>query len=152
MCFGYTLSKRSFVIPLNSIDNIADAEENLGEIEVREAHLAKSLFFIDPCDWERKNRLKVYKGLYCMSTGKFKKAADLCSWIPFLPSPLTKYFPMTSFYTVLTSIIFLDRLSFSGLAEQIKLDRYLHPHIKYYMREIRTVVYSQFLESYKCDY
>lgn len=25
---------------------IADAEENLGESEVREAHLAKSLFFI----------------------------------------------------------------------------------------------------------
>ncbi|KAM1128934.1 hypothetical protein TB2_038723 [Malus domestica] len=37
----------------------------------------------------------------------------------------------------------------SGLTEQIKLDRYLHPHFRYYMREIRTVVYSQFLESYK---
>lgn len=33
---------------------IADAEENLGESEVREAHLAKSLFFIqigDKVDW-----------------------------------------------------------------------------------------------------
>ncbi|CAL9121333.1 unnamed protein product [Musa acuminata var. zebrina] len=106
-------------------DKIADAEENLGESEVREAHLAKSLFFIrigdkekaleqlktteektvaagqkmdlvfytlqlgffymdfdlisksiDKAknlfegggDWERKNRLKVYEGLYCMST------------------------------------------------------------------------------------
>lgn len=29
---------------------IADAEENLGESEVREAHLAKSLFFIRICD------------------------------------------------------------------------------------------------------
>nr|XP_028960058.1 26S proteasome non-ATPase regulatory subunit 6-like [Malus domestica] len=37
----------------------------------------------------------------------------------------------------------------TGLTEQIKLDRYLHPHFRYYMREIRTVVYSQFLESYK---
>ena len=37
----------------------------------------------------------------------------------------------------------------AGLAEQIKLDRYLHPHFRYYMREVRTVVYSQFLESYK---
>lgn len=37
----------------------------------------------------------------------------------------------------------------AGLTGHIKLDRYLHPHFRYYMREIRTVVYSQFLESYK---
>lgn len=33
---------------------IADAEENLGESEVREAHLAKSLFFIRIGDKVRK--------------------------------------------------------------------------------------------------
>lgn len=37
----------------------------------------------------------------------------------------------------------------AGLTKQIKLDRYLQPHFRYYMREVRTVVYSQFLESYK---
>ncbi|KAI5424180.1 proteasome regulatory particle subunit [Lathyrus oleraceus] len=115
-------------------EKIADAEENLGESEVREAHLAKSLFFIrigdkekalehlkitetktvavgqkmdlvfytlqlgffdmdfdlisksidkakslfeEGGDWERKNRLKVYEGLYCMSTRNFEKAATL---------------------------------------------------------------------------
>ncbi|XP_055822563.1 26S proteasome non-ATPase regulatory subunit 6 homolog [Solanum dulcamara] len=227
-------------------EKIADAEENLGESEVREAHLAKSLFYIrignkgkaleqlkvterktvavgqkmdlvfytlqmglfdldfaliSKCidkakklfeeggDWERKNRLKVYEGLYCMSTRNFKKAADL-----FLDSISTfttyELFPYDTFifYTVLTSIITLDRVSlkqkvvdapeiltvigkipylsefmnslyecqyksffsaFAGLTEHIKLDRYLQPHFRYYMREIRTVVYSQFLESYK---
>ncbi|KAK9278125.1 hypothetical protein L1049_027684 [Liquidambar formosana] len=227
-------------------EKIADAEENLGESEVREAHLAKSLFYIrigdkekaleqlkateaktvavgqkmdlvfhtlqigffymdfdlisksidkaknlfeEGGDWERKNRLKVYEGLFCMSTRNFKKAADL-----FLDSISTfttyELFPydIFIFYTVLTSIISLDRVSlkqkvvdapeiltvigkipylseflnslydcqyklffsaFAGLTEQIKLDRYLHPHFRYYMREIRTVVYSQFLESYK---
>ncbi|KAG5234226.1 26S PROTESOME SUBUNIT 6 [Salix viminalis] len=227
-------------------EKIADAEENLGESEVREAHLAKSLFYIrigdkdkaleqlkvtegktvavgqrmdlvfytlqlgffymdfdlisksidkannlfeEGGDWERKNRLKVYEGLYCMSTRNFKKAADL-----FLDSISTfttyELFPYDTFifYTVLTSIISLDRVSlkqkvvdapeiltvigkiphlseflnslydcqyksffsaFAGLTEQIKLDRYLHPHFRYYMREVRTVVYSQFLESYK---
>ncbi|XP_043723595.1 26S proteasome non-ATPase regulatory subunit 6 homolog [Telopea speciosissima] len=227
-------------------EKIADAEENLGESEVREAHLAKSLFYIrisdkekaleqlkvtesktvaigqkmdlvfytlqlgffymdfdliaksldkaknlfeEGGDWERKNRLKVYEGLYCMSTRNFKKAASL-----FLDSISTfttyEIFPYDTFifYTVLTSIISLDRVSlkqkvvdapeiltvigkiphlsefmnslhgcqyksffsaFAGLTEQIKLDRYLHPHFRYYMREIRTVVYSQFLESYK---
>ncbi|XP_011040415.1 PREDICTED: 26S proteasome non-ATPase regulatory subunit 6 homolog [Populus euphratica] len=232
---------------LNKLDEkIADAEENLGESEVREAHLAKSLFYIrigdkdkaleqlkvtegktvavgqrmdlvfytlqlaffymdfdlisksidkaknlfeEGGDWERKNRLKVYEGLYCLSTRNFKKAADL-----FLDSISTfttyELFPYDTFifYTVLTSIISLDRVSlkqkvvdapeiltvigkiphlseflnslydcqyksffsaFAGLTEQIKLDRYLHPHFRYYMREVRTVVYSQFLESYK---
>ncbi|KAJ6386882.1 hypothetical protein OIU78_016750 [Salix suchowensis] len=148
---------------------IADAEENLGESEVREAHLAKSLFYIrigdkdkaleqlkvtegktvavgqrmdlvfytlqlgffymdfdlisksidkannlfeEGGDWERKNRLKVYEGLYCMSTRNFKKAADL-----FLDSISTfttyELFPYDTFifYTVLTSIISLDRVS-----------------------------------------
>ncbi|KAK6920580.1 Proteasome component (PCI) domain [Dillenia turbinata] len=227
-------------------EKIADAEENLGESEVREAHLAKSLFFIrigekekaleqlkitegktvavgqkmdlvfytlqlgffymdfdlisksiekaknlfeEGGDWERKNRLKVYEGLYCMSTRNFKRAANL-----FLDSISTfttyELFPYDTFifYTVLTSIISLDRVSlkqkvvdapeiltvigkipnlseflnslydcqyksffiaFAGLTEQIKFDHYLHPHFRYYMREVRTVVYSQFLESYK---
>ncbi|KAL4283011.1 hypothetical protein GQ457_16G031530 [Hibiscus cannabinus] len=227
-------------------EKIADAEENLGESEVREAHLAKSLYYIqigekekaleqlkvtetktvavgqkmdlvfytlqigffymdfdlisksldkaknlfeEGGDWERKNRLKVYEGLYCMATRNFKKATDL-----FLHSISTfttyELFPYETFifYTVLTSIISLDRVSlkqkvidapeiltvigkipnlseflnslydcqyksfflaFAGLMEQIKLDRYLHPHFRFYMREVRTVVYSQFLESYK---
>ncbi|PWA42107.1 26S proteasome, regulatory subunit Rpn7,Proteasome component (PCI) domain protein [Artemisia annua] len=232
---------------LNKLDEkIADAEENLGESEVREAHLAKSLFFIrigdkekaleqlkvtegktvavgqrmdlvfytlqmgffymdfdlisksidkaknlfeEGGDWERKNRLKVYEGLYCMSTRNFKKAADL-----FLDSISTfttyEIFPYDTFifYTVLASIISLDRVSlkqkvvdapeiltvigkipflsefmnslyecqyksffsaFAGISKHIKLDRYLNPHFRFYMREIRTVVYSQFLESYK---
>ncbi|CAN1239631.1 26S proteasome non-ATPase regulatory subunit 6 homolog [Linum grandiflorum] len=232
-------------------EKIADAEENLGESEVREAHLAKSLFYIrigdkekaleqlkvtesktvavgqkmdlvfytlqlgffhmdfdlisksidkakklfeEGGDWERKNRLKVYEGLYCMSTRNFKKAADL-----FLDSISTfttyEIFPYDTFifYTVVTSIISLDRVSLkqkvvdapeilavigkiphlseflnslydcqyksfftafgmfliANSCKQIKLDRYLHPHFRYYMREVRTVVYSQFLESYK---
>ncbi|RZC70103.1 hypothetical protein C5167_033227 [Papaver somniferum] len=233
---------------LKKIDEkVADAEENLGESEVREAHLAKSLFFIrisdkekaleqlkvtesktvavgqkmdlvfytlqmgffnmdfdlisksidkaknslfdEGGDWERKNRLKVYEGLFCMSTRNFKKAADLFldSISTFTTYELLSYDTFI-FYTVLTSIISLDRVSlkqkvvdapeiltvlgkiphlsefmnslydcqyksffiaFAGLTEQIKLDRYLHPHFRYYMREVRTVVYSQFLESYK---
>ncbi|XP_074287857.1 26S proteasome non-ATPase regulatory subunit 6 homolog [Silene latifolia] len=239
--------RKSIEDELTKLDEkIADAEENLGESEVREAHLAKSLFYIrigdkekaleqlkltetktvavgqkmdlvfytlqvglfdmdfdlisksidkaknlfeEGGDWERKNRLKVYEGLYCMSTRDFKKAASL-----FLDSisTFTTYELFTYdtfiFYTVLTSIITLDRVSlkqkvveapeiltvigkipflseflnslydcqyksfftaFAGLAEQIKFDRYLQRHFRYYMREVRTVVYSQFLESYK---
>ncbi|GMY24724.1 26S proteasome non-ATPase regulatory subunit 6 [Fagus crenata] len=212
---------------------IADAELNLGESEVREAHLAKALYFIkigdkekaleqlkvtesktvavgqktdlvfytlqlgffymdfdlisksidkakslfeEGGDWERKNRLKVYEGLYCMSTRNFKKAADL-----FLDSISTfttyEIFPYDTFifYTVLTSIISLDRVSLKQkvtdapeiltiigkipyLSEFLnsfwpdranKLGPLFASTLRYYMREIRTVVYSQILESYK---
>ena len=63
-------------------------------------------------DWERKNRLKVHEGLYCMCTRNFKKAVSL-----FLDSISTfttyELFPYDTFifYTVLTSIITLDRVS-----------------------------------------
>ncbi|KAH0863347.1 LOW QUALITY PROTEIN: hypothetical protein HID58_080558, partial [Brassica napus] len=33
----------------------------------------------------------------------------------------------------------------AGMAEQIKFDLCLYPHFRFYMREVRTVVYSQFV-------
>ncbi|KAL2651148.1 hypothetical protein R1flu_019276 [Riccia fluitans] len=227
-------------------EKIKDAEENLGESEVREALLNKALYYIkigdkekalaqlkvteaktvavgqkmdlvfhtlrlgffdldfdlisknidkakslfdEGGDWERKNRLKVYEGLFCMATRNFKKAATLLleSISTFTTYELFSYDTFI-FYTVLTSIISLDRVSlkqkvvdapeiltvigkipflsdflnalyscqyktffhaFAGLTDQIRLDRYLFPHFRYYMREVRVVAYSQFLESYK---
>ncbi|KAI3876357.1 hypothetical protein MKW92_034444 [Papaver armeniacum] len=221
---------------LKKIDEkVADAEENFGESEVREAHLTKSLFFIrigdkekaleqlkvtesktvsvgqkmdlvfytlrmgfsdmdieliSNSDWERKNRLKVYEGLFFACPRGTLRKLLICFLIPSLPSQPMSFLSYDTFifYTVLTSIISLDRVSlkqkvvdapeiltllgkiphlseflnslydcqyksffiaFAGLTEEIKLDRYLHPHFRYYMREVRTVVYSQFLESYK---
>uniref|UniRef100_A0A1J3ILZ5 26S proteasome regulatory subunit RPN7 n=1 Tax=Noccaea caerulescens TaxID=107243 RepID=A0A1J3ILZ5_NOCCA len=148
-------------------EKIRDAEENLVESEVREAHLAKALYFIkisdkvkaldqlkltesktvalglkmdlvfytlqlgffymdfdlisksidkanklfeEGGDWERKNRLKVYEGLFCLSTRDFKKAASL-----FLDSISTltthELFPYETFilYALSLSIEFLLR-------------------------------------------
>ncbi|KAI8006227.1 26S proteasome non-ATPase regulatory subunit 6 [Camellia lanceoleosa] len=205
---------------------IADAEENLGESEIREAHLAKSLFFIRIGDKaleqlkltesktvavgqkmdlvfhtlqigffymdfdlisksidkaKKKNRLKVYEGLYYMSTRNFKKANSL-----FLDSISTfttyELFPYDNFifYTVLTSIISLDRVSLKqklmllrssqllrkscyllGFLNSLYDCQYNWPDgankigplfaspLPVYIRKVRTVVYSQFLESYK---
>ena len=36
-----------------------------------------------------------------------------------------------------------------GVAERMRLDMYLAPHYRFFMREVRHVVYSQYLESYK---
>jgi len=37
----------------------------------------------------------------------------------------------------------------AAITPQIKRDRFLAPHINYYLRELRIVAYSQFLESYR---
>ncbi|XP_072950188.1 26S proteasome non-ATPase regulatory subunit 6-like isoform X2 [Typha angustifolia] len=201
-------------------EKIADAEENLGESEVREAHLAKSLHYIqigdkekaleqlkitegktvavgqkmdlvfytlqlgffyldfdlisksidkaknlfeEGGDWERKNRLKVYEGLYCMSTRNFKRAANL-----FLDSISTfttyELFPYDTFifYTVLASIISLDRVSVKKKvvdAPEILAVIGKVPHLSEFLNSLYNCqynsffsaffVYSQFLESYK---
>jgi len=140
-------------------------------------------------DWERKNKLKVYEAIYLMATRNFAEAGDL-----FLSSvatfTTTELFPysMLVLYTVITSIISLDRVTlkkkvvdapeiltvigempcleqllnslydckydlfFKALpqvADLIKKDMFLEAHHRFFLREIRTVVYSQFLGSYK---
>ncbi len=40
-------------------------------------------------------------------------------------------------------------LQSAGISDTIQRDRYLYPHFRHYLREIRVVAYSQFLESYK---
>lgn len=39
--------------------------------------------------------------------------------------------------------------AFSQIIDQINADPYLHTHLRYYVREVRIVAYSQFLDSYK---
>ena len=36
-----------------------------------------------------------------------------------------------------------------GISDLMRLDRYLHPHWQFYVRELRVKAYSQFLESYR---
>ena len=35
------------------------------------------------------------------------------------------------------------------VAERVRSDRYMHPHLRHFLRQARGVAYSQFLESYK---
>lgn len=39
--------------------------------------------------------------------------------------------------------------SLSAITPQLQTSRYLSSHFKYYLREIRVLAYSQFLQSYK---
>lgn len=63
-------------------------------------------------DWERKNRLKVYEGVFAMATRDFRKAATLFldSLSTFTASELCSYNQFV-FYTVVTAMVALDRVS-----------------------------------------
>lgn len=63
-------------------------------------------------DWDRRNRLKVYEALYYLSIRKFSQAASLLleTLSTFSAIELMEYQPYI-FYTVLTSLVALDRVT-----------------------------------------
>ncbi|KAK9379346.1 26S proteasome subunit RPN7-domain-containing protein [Kockiozyma suomiensis] len=144
-------------------------------------------------DWDRRNRLKTYNGLYLLSTRKFSEAADLFldSLSTFTSTELCKYEELVQ-YAILAAGVSLGRVPlktkvidspeilslmsttpsleplttmtnslylcdyasfFKALVDVndslLKLNRYLAPHSKYYVKEMRRRGYSQLLESYR---
>jgi len=63
-------------------------------------------------DWDRRNRLKVYEAYYLMSVRQFKNSAELFldTLATFSSEEIFSY-ERNVFYTVLTSIVSLDRVS-----------------------------------------
>lgn len=140
-------------------------------------------------DWERKNKLKVYHGIYCMAVRDFKQAANLFldTITTFTCYELCEYKTFIG-YTVIASMLALPRVELrkkvikgSGILEvlhelpdiheylfslyncqyakffqklawvegYLKTDRYLAPHCRYYVREMRILAYSQLIGSYR---
>lgn len=140
-------------------------------------------------DWDRRNRLKVYEAVYCMSIREFKRAATL-----FLDtiSTFTSYELMDYnkfvWYCVVVCMLALPRnelrqkvlkgaeiqevlhssddlreylhalydcqyqtffLKLAWVEGELRNDRMLAPHYRYYVRQIRILAYSQLLESYR---
>lgn len=148
-------------------EKIKDAKENLGDIEVRDAMLAKADFFnrigdkdaavgaynaafdktvggggkldniftmiriafffddkelakkqierakteiVKGGDWERRNKLKVYEGVYLMTMRSWKEAANLfLNVLPTFTATELVDFKDFVFYTVILSMVALDR-------------------------------------------
>ncbi|OZJ06726.1 hypothetical protein BZG36_00435 [Bifiguratus adelaidae] len=141
-------------------------------------------------DWDRRNRLKVYEGLYLMSIRDFKTAANLFldTLSTFTSTELMSYAEFVKF-AVLCSMISLQRVDikkrvldapeilevlhdvphleeymnslyngnyaqfFRSLAavetQHLMTSRYLYPHRRYYVREMKIIAYAQLLESYR---
>lgn len=99
----------------------------------------------DGGDWEKKNKLKVYEGVYCMIIRDLKRAAELFldSVATFTCSELLDYKDFI-FYAVVTAVVSLDRGT-------IRKNVVNSPDILSVIRDIDHL--KKFLDSfYKCDY
>jgi len=140
-------------------------------------------------DWDRRNRLKVYQGIYSIAVRDFKSAATffLDTVSTFTSYELMDYQTFVR-YTVYVSMISLPRNElrdkvikgaeiqevlhsavdvknflfslyncqyadfFKNLAEVeniLRNDFLVHPHYRFYVREMRILAYTQLLESYR---
>lgn len=96
-------------------------------------------------DWEHKNRLKVFDGIYQILIRNFKRAAILLiDCVPTFTSADIFSFRELVFYAVLTSMVALDRT----------IIRQKVVHSSDILSEIREIPYlKQFSDSlYNCDY
>jgi len=158
--------------------------------DIIKANIAKAHQMLEQGgDWDRRNRLKVYEGLYAMAVRDFSAAATLFldAVSTFTSYELMDYIKFVE-YAVWISVLALDRSElhksvikgseilevlhqlpgaknylFSlyncqyaeffqelGKVEQhLKADRYMFPHYKYYVREVKIKAYAQLLESYR---
>jgi len=110
------------------------------------ANLAKAKDLMEQGgDWDRKNRLKAYEGLYSMSIRDFKTAADLyLDCVSTFTSNELMNYEQLIFYTVVTAILTLER---KDLREKVirgaEIQEQLHG-----MKELRQ--YLQCL--FDCEY
>lgn len=158
------------------------------DLIVKNNERAKSLIE-EGGDWDRRNRLKVYQGVYSLAIRDFKDAANyfLDTVSTFTSYELMEYRTFVT-YTVFVSMIALPRTDlrskvvkgseilevlhntprikeylfslynckygdfFRSLALveiELKRDRLFAPHVRYYVREMRILAYTQLLESYR---
>lgn len=140
-------------------------------------------------DWDRRNRLKVYQGVYSIAVRDFKTAANLFldTISTFTSYELMDYITFVR-YTVYVSMISLPRnqlrdkiikgseilevlhsnldvknylfslyscqyseffVNLANVEGLLRRDYLVHPHYRYYIREMRILAYSQLLESYR---
>ncbi|NXT25263.1 PSMD6 ATPase, partial [Syrrhaptes paradoxus] len=120
------------------------------DLITRNIEKAKSLIE-EGGDWDRRNRLKVYQGLYCVAIRDFKQAAELFldTVSTFTSYELMDYKTFVT-YTVYVSMIALDR---PDLREKVikgaEILEVLHslPAVRQYLFSLYECRYSAFFQS-----
>lgn len=185
-------------------EKIADAKENLGDIEVRDALLSKAHFYnrigdkdnaleaykvafektvgvgakldniltvirvafffddkdlakkeIDRAkaelakggDWERRNKLKVYEGIYLMTVREWKRAAELfVNVMPTFTATEVVEFKDLVFYAVILSMAALDRKTIKELISSPEVCSVIKetPHLEQFLQCYYYSKYGEF--------
>eukprot|EP00934_Nitzschia_sp_Nitz4_P000264 Nitzschia sp. Nitz4//scaffold70_size99833//23601//25011//NITZ4_004588-RA/size99833-snap-gene-0.129-mRNA-1//1//CDS//3329557114//264//frame0 len=191
--------EKLLALPKISTGKKVDAWMELARVASFYGDHKKSADFIDSAqklasegggtDWDRRNRLKVYRGLARLLERDMKGAATLLldCLATFSCSEICSYDEYVR-YTILSNLLTLPRPEIKAklldgpevlsvatdIPETLNLirslydcdyksylhamlamepilqaDRYLHPHMAYWMRELHILAYKQFLDSYQ---
>jgi len=102
-------------------------------------------------DWDRRNRLKVYEAYYLLSIRQFKNAAELFldTLATFSSEELFSY-EKNVFYTVITSIVSLDRVSLKEkVVDSPDVNTVIKtiPHLNEFLRSFYNSDYALFFSS-----
>jgi 26S proteasome regulatory subunit N7 len=124
-------------------DDLDLANEYIGKAEVE---LAKG------AEWERRNKLKVYKGLYLMLRREFKQAATMfLEAVATFTATEVVTFPQFIMYTVLTSMTSLDRkINKEQVVDCPEVLMAVHetPHLKEFMNGLVSCRYGEFYKTF----
>ncbi|KAJ3257927.1 26S proteasome non-ATPase regulatory subunit 6 [Boothiomyces macroporosus] len=101
-------------------------------------------------DWDRRNRLKVYEGIFLISNRHFKDAVDLLldSLATFTSNELMEYRDFVR-YASLTAALILDRPELKKVINSPEILECIHeiPHLSEYLNSFYQCQYSQFFTS-----
>jgi 26S proteasome regulatory subunit N7 len=122
------------------------------DLELVETHIKKATTLIDEGgDWDRRNRLKVYEGCYCLMARDFSKASALFqeSIATFTSTELMSY-PTMIFYAIITCTLSMDRVSLKhkivDASEILAVIREM-PHLSDFLHGLYDCQYKQFFTS-----
>lgn len=103
-------------------------------------------------DWDKKNKLKIYEGVYCLIILDFKKAADLLisSIATFTCVELMDYRQFV-FYTVVVALMTQDRKTIKtkvvNSSDILSVIRDI-PYLKQYLESFYNCEYREFFEAF----
>ena len=109
-------------------------------------------FLSEGGDWEKKNKLKVYEGLYFIFTKKFKEAGKLFleALMTFTNTELFEY-KMFVFYTVIANIITVDRVTLKNRVidnTDVVANVREIPHLESFLDSFYNGHYKKFFEDF----
>lgn len=120
------------------------------DLAIVEENIEKAKLLIDQGgDWDRRNRLKVYEGVYLLMARDFKKAATLFqdSVATFTAEELMSYQTMT-FYCIVSSVLTVSRVELrKHIVDSPEIRAVIQPHLEPFINGLYECQYKTFFTS-----